>query len=104
MTKTQTPTNTRAGRIHESSVDSQVFSTRPVNFTFAASSSATRPGSSTRAVTNGCGPAPARFSSSSFSLGSRPSSPSAGSVPVIVCLSRTRLLTLPFLASALNSL
>ena len=51
MSRAQTPTNTTAGSTQERSVESQVFSTRPVNLTFAPSSSATSPGSSMRAVT-----------------------------------------------------
>ena len=59
------------GTIQESRVESQVFSTCPANFTLACSSSATSPGSSTRAVTNGRAPPPERFSSSTLSFGSR---------------------------------
>src|SRR4029077_5640954 len=51
MTTIQSPTKITAGRIHDSSVAIHVFVTCPVNPTWAASSSGTSPGSSTRVVT-----------------------------------------------------
>ena len=52
------PKKIRAGTTQDSRSENHVFSTRPEKRTFAASSSGTSPGSSTRAVMNRCIPWP----------------------------------------------
>jgi hypothetical protein len=98
------PTKTSAGTTHDASVPSQLLSPVPVKRTFAASSSRTSSGSSTRVVTKRCVPCPARRSSSSLSFGRKASSPLAASVPRIACFESVRSLTLPAFTSLMKSL
>jgi hypothetical protein len=84
MTTIQSPTKITAGRIHDSSVAIHVFVTCPVNPTWAASSSGTSPGSSTRVVTKPGTLFPDRVISSIFSFERTPSRPVGENVPSIV--------------------
>src|SRR5580704_13976939 len=104
MTIIQSPKKITAGRIHDSNVASHVFVTCPVKRTWAASSSGTSPGSSTRVVTKLGALLPDRLISSIFSFARMPSRPLGASVPSIVSLYSASSLTLPALRRALNSL
>src|SRR5437870_5821069 len=102
--KLQRPKKMTPGTTHDASSVSQVFSAVPVNRTFAASSSWTSWGSSTRVVTKRWSPLPASRSSATFSFGKNVSSPFAASVPSMACLDSVRSLTLPALRSLMKSL
>ena len=104
MTNIQSPTKTTAGRIHDSSVASHVLAACPVNRTWAASSSPTSPGSSTRVVTKSGALFPDFLISSIFSFERMPSSPAGDSVPWIVSGYSASSLTFPARSRALNSL